>query len=43
MLRVMCGVRLGDRKRVEDFMPMLDLNEAVDQSVGDSRQCVLVW
>ena len=31
MVRVMCGVKLMDRKKTEDLMKMLGLEEAVDQ------------
>ena len=31
MVRAMCGVKLKDRKKTEELMSMLDLEETVDQ------------
>ena len=39
MVRAMCGVQLKDRKRSEDMMFMLCVNETIDQLAMANRVC----
>ena len=41
MMRVMCGVQLKERKRANNLMLVMVLNETVDQL--DGKGCALVW
>ena len=39
MVKAMCGVQLKDRKRAENLMLMLGLNESIDQLTMVNSVC----